>query len=75
MSELIATKRVDLLAPYLALDQGSRVQAECELVFPSRVESDSITLPTNRVTPPAFPTGIHFSSRHLTRTAPTSRHE
>jgi glutamine synthetase len=28
MSELIATKRVDLLAPYLALDQGSRVQAE-----------------------------------------------
>ena len=30
MSNLIATKRVDLLAPYLALDQGSRVQAECE---------------------------------------------
>lgn len=30
MSKLIATKRVDLLAPYLALDQGSRVQAECE---------------------------------------------
>ncbi|AFR92589.1 glutamine synthetase [Cryptococcus neoformans] len=28
MSQLIATKRVDLLAPYLALDQGSRVQAE-----------------------------------------------
>jgi hypothetical protein len=30
MSNLIATKRVDLLAPYLALDQGARVQAECE---------------------------------------------
>lgn len=30
MSNLIATKRVDLLAPYLALDQGTRVQAECE---------------------------------------------
>ena len=30
MSHLIATKRVDLLAPYLALDQGSLVQAECE---------------------------------------------
>ena len=30
MSNLIATKRVDLLAPYLALDQGSLVQAECE---------------------------------------------
>jgi len=28
MSNLIATKRVDLLAPYLLLDQGSRVQAE-----------------------------------------------
>lgn len=38
MSNLIATKRVDLLAPYLALDQGSRVQAECELaVFPLRL--------------------------------------
>lgn len=33
MSQLIATKRVDLLAPYLALDQGSRVQAECECLF------------------------------------------
>ena len=32
MSNLIATKRVDLLAPYLALDQGSRVQAECEFL-------------------------------------------
>jgi hypothetical protein len=31
MSELIATKRVDLLAPYLALDQGKAIQAECEL--------------------------------------------
>ncbi len=30
MSNLIATKRVDLLAPYLALDQGTRVQAECK---------------------------------------------
>jgi hypothetical protein len=30
MSTLIAIKKVDLLAPYLALDQGSRVQAECE---------------------------------------------
>jgi len=28
MSNIIATKRVDLLAPYLALDQGPRVQAE-----------------------------------------------
>ena len=35
MSNLIATKRVDLLAPYLALDQGSRVQAECEYSLPS----------------------------------------
>jgi hypothetical protein len=34
MSNLIATKRVDLLAPYLALDQGSRVQAECEFLLP-----------------------------------------
>jgi hypothetical protein len=30
MSNLIATKRVDLLAPYLALDQGPKVMAECE---------------------------------------------
>lgn len=30
MSNIIATKRVDLLAPYMALDQGSSVQAECE---------------------------------------------
>ena len=29
MSTLIATKRVDLLAPYMALPQGTRVQAEC----------------------------------------------
>jgi len=34
MSNLIATKRVDLLAPYLALDQGPKVMAECES-FPS----------------------------------------
>jgi hypothetical protein len=33
MSNLIATKRVDLLAPYLALDQGTKVQAECESLF------------------------------------------
>jgi hypothetical protein len=33
MSNLIATKRVDLLAPYLALDQGPRVQAECEYLY------------------------------------------
>lgn len=32
MSNLIATKRVDLLAPYMALDQGKAVQAECEFL-------------------------------------------
>ena len=32
MTNIIAIKRVDLLAPYLALDQGSRVQAECEFI-------------------------------------------
>jgi len=35
MSNLIATKRVDLLAPYLALDQGPKVMAECELLSTS----------------------------------------
>lgn len=30
MSNIIPTKRVDLLAPYMALDQGSKIQAECE---------------------------------------------
>jgi len=34
MSNLIATKRVDLLAPYLELDQGEKVQAECESLLP-----------------------------------------
>jgi hypothetical protein len=33
MSNLIATKRVDLLAPYLALDQGPKVMAECKSLF------------------------------------------
>ena len=33
MSNLIATKRVDLLAPYLELDQGEKVQAECEFLL------------------------------------------
>lgn len=35
MSTLIATKRVDLLAPYMALDQGKAVQAECEFLIRS----------------------------------------
>jgi hypothetical protein len=33
MSNLIATKRVDLLEPYLKLDQGAAIQAECEWPF------------------------------------------
>lgn len=36
MSNLIATKRVDLLAPYLELDQGEKVQAECEFLLSVR---------------------------------------
>lgn len=51
MSNLIATKQSALLAPYLALDQGSKVQAECELdslslsflgFESSRVESSAV---------------------------------
>jgi hypothetical protein len=37
MSNLIATKRVDLLAPYLELDQGEKVQAECKFLFLNEV--------------------------------------
>lgn len=43
MSELIATKRVDLLAPYLSLDQGPKIQAECES---HRLSSASCPHPT-----------------------------
>lgn len=48
MSNLIATKRVDLLAPYMALDQGKAVQAECECSRPS--ESRDSDRATNSIT-------------------------
>lgn len=61
MSNIIATKRVDLLAPYLALDQGSRVQAECEL-YPLPSHYQYITPP-----PPSSFLSILLSSLSTSR--------
>jgi len=36
MSNLIATKRSDLLDHYLKLDQGGAIQAECEWILHGR---------------------------------------
>ena len=41
MSTVIATKRADLLAPYLALDQGSSIIAECEFSHSSQSKSSA----------------------------------